>query len=289
MSGYKNFAVVGAGLIGKFIIDELLKEKAAGKVDTVVVLTRSAGGKDALAEKGAKPIVVDYSSSTSLQSALHGIDVVISTIDGRAIGVQEPLSDAAKAVGVKLFVPSEFAGDTINRAEEVPAYAPKNELRKHLEQIGLPWAAFFTGPFSDWILHQAFLGFDIDNGKVEVSGTGDGVVSWTSRIDIARYVVYATTVLPPSKLHNRVFKIQGERTSLNKVLAQYQVRTGKKVDITYLPLEEVEAKAKAGDVKSVIQLLFQLYGEYGTDEEMNVDWPDFNPQTGVDAILSYKA
>ncbi|KZO93431.1 NAD-binding protein [Calocera viscosa TUFC12733] len=289
MSGYKNFAVVGAGTLGKFIIDELLKEKAAGKIDKVVVLTRSVNGNDALAEKGAKPIVVDYASSTSLQSALHGIDVVISTISGLAIAVQEPLSDAAKAVGVKLFVPSEYAGDTINRTEEGPVFGPKNELRKHLEQIGLPWAVFFTGPFSDWILYQPFLGFDIGNGKVEVSGTGDGVVSWTSRIDIARYVVYATTVLPPSKLHNRVFKIEGERTSMNKVLAEYQVRTGKKVEITYLPLEEVEAKAKAGDIKSILQLVFELYGEYGTEEEMNVDWPDFNPETVVDAILSYKA
>jgi saccharopine dehydrogenase-like NADP-dependent oxidoreductase len=42
MSGYKNFAVVGAGEIGSFIIRQLLTEKAAGTVDNVVVLTRQA-------------------------------------------------------------------------------------------------------------------------------------------------------------------------------------------------------------------------------------------------------
>ncbi len=40
MSGYTNFAVVGAGNFGTFIIQQLLKDKAAGTVKEVVVLTR---------------------------------------------------------------------------------------------------------------------------------------------------------------------------------------------------------------------------------------------------------
>ena len=40
MSGYKNFAVVGAGAIGTFLINQLLTDKAAGTINDVVVLTR---------------------------------------------------------------------------------------------------------------------------------------------------------------------------------------------------------------------------------------------------------
>ena len=40
MSGYKNFAVVGAGEIGSFIIRQFLVDKAAGIINSVVVLTR---------------------------------------------------------------------------------------------------------------------------------------------------------------------------------------------------------------------------------------------------------
>jgi saccharopine dehydrogenase-like NADP-dependent oxidoreductase len=40
MSGYTNFAVVGAGTIGKYIVQQLLKDKTAGIVNEVVVLTR---------------------------------------------------------------------------------------------------------------------------------------------------------------------------------------------------------------------------------------------------------
>ena len=40
MSGYTKFAVVGAGSIGNYIIQQLLKDKAAGIIKEVVVLTR---------------------------------------------------------------------------------------------------------------------------------------------------------------------------------------------------------------------------------------------------------
>ena len=40
MSGYTKFAVIGAGSIGDYIVQELLKDKAAGIVKEVAVLTR---------------------------------------------------------------------------------------------------------------------------------------------------------------------------------------------------------------------------------------------------------
>ena len=40
MSGFKNFTIVGAGNVGGFIIEELLKEKAAGNIDEISIVTR---------------------------------------------------------------------------------------------------------------------------------------------------------------------------------------------------------------------------------------------------------
>jgi saccharopine dehydrogenase-like NADP-dependent oxidoreductase len=40
MSGYTNFAVIGAGEMGKYIVQQLLKDKDAGIVKEVVVLSR---------------------------------------------------------------------------------------------------------------------------------------------------------------------------------------------------------------------------------------------------------
>jgi hypothetical protein len=38
MSGYKNFAIVGTGVTGSFIVSQLLKYKATGTVNEVIVL-----------------------------------------------------------------------------------------------------------------------------------------------------------------------------------------------------------------------------------------------------------
>lgn len=46
MSGYKNFAIVGAGTLGNFVIRQFLNEKAAGTVNEVVVLTRQVNSND---------------------------------------------------------------------------------------------------------------------------------------------------------------------------------------------------------------------------------------------------
>jgi pyrroline-5-carboxylate reductase len=46
MSGYKNFAIVGAGTLGNYIIRQFLSEKAARTVNEVVVLTRQVSKHD---------------------------------------------------------------------------------------------------------------------------------------------------------------------------------------------------------------------------------------------------
>jgi len=41
MSTYTNFAIIGAGRLGKFVIDEFLKLKADGAISFVTLVTRS--------------------------------------------------------------------------------------------------------------------------------------------------------------------------------------------------------------------------------------------------------
>ena len=40
MSGFRRFAIVGAGNIGGFIVEELLKQKATGAIDDITIVTR---------------------------------------------------------------------------------------------------------------------------------------------------------------------------------------------------------------------------------------------------------
>jgi hypothetical protein len=58
MTGYKNFAVVGAGEIGGFIIHQLLVDKVAGIINNVVVLTSQ--GSLASESSGRTHALINY-------------------------------------------------------------------------------------------------------------------------------------------------------------------------------------------------------------------------------------
>jgi len=76
------------------------------------------------------------------------VDVVISTIPIPALDVQEKIAAAAKEVGVKLFVPSEYGGVTEGRTERAPGL--KANIQVQLKTLGMPYAAFYTGPWADF-------------------------------------------------------------------------------------------------------------------------------------------
>ena len=61
--------------------------------------------------EGATLIEGDISNPISFQDKLKGIDVVISAISEGAFQYQIGLIKAAKAAGIKRFVPSEFGGN----------------------------------------------------------------------------------------------------------------------------------------------------------------------------------
>jgi uncharacterized protein YbjT (DUF2867 family) len=93
-------------------------------------------------------VQVDYSSDESIKRALTGVDVVISAISPTALDVQEKIAAAAKEAGVKLFVPSEYGGASEEEAEGM--FGAKAKTQGQLKALGIPYAAFYTGPFSDF-------------------------------------------------------------------------------------------------------------------------------------------
>lgn len=180
----------------------------------------------------AKVVQVDYSNDESIKRALNGVEVVISTISGEALGVQGKVAAAAKEVDVKLFVPSDFGGITEGATEGL--FGAKANIQSQLKALGIPYAVFYTGPFADyiwssyvihvlWPFHpinlivKRFLELDVMSGEVSVGGDGNGGISFTSRTDIARYVSYVLTHLPPEQLKNRTFTISGENKVMSKL------------------------------------------------------------------------
>ncbi|KAI0067604.1 NAD-P-binding protein [Artomyces pyxidatus] len=283
MSGFRNFALVGAGNLGDFIIEELLKAKTVGTVDKVTVLTRTeSAGKESLqkfAASGASVIGVDYTNKDAAVKALAGIDVVISTLPIHALEIEFSLAEASKAAGVKLFVQSDWG----LISETKPLVPAKEASRENMRAIGLPWAAFCAGSWSDF-LFVPLLRLDVKGGKAEVGGDGNSPMTFTSRPDLARFVVYTLTKLPVSTLEYKVFSIEGDRKSFNEIFEAYEAKTGKKVDVTYKSINELEAAVAANpaDFLSMLHIRWVLEGTIKTSDSYL--YPDWNPKPVIDYL-----
>ncbi|KAI0302960.1 NAD-P-binding protein [Russula brevipes] len=282
MPGYKNFAIVGAGTTGSFVVRQFLEDKAAGIVNQVVVLTRE-GSKKTI-DGDATVIPVDYSNKESIMRALTDIDVVISTIASSALDLQIGIAEAAKEAGVRLFIPSEFGGSTEGKTEGM--FGRKARIHSQLKAVGIPYALFFTGPYADFLWAQ-FVSLDVTRGKVSVGGDGNKQVSFTSRSDIARYLSYVLTHLPPEQLENRTFTIAGDTKSFNEIFKEYDAKTGKKLEVTYVPVSDLEARIAANpqDFVAFVHKVWATTGPFGqTDNDL---YPDWNPTSVLDNILRY--
>jgi hypothetical protein len=174
MSGYKSFAVWGAGAIGKPIVVELLKFKSSGAIEKVSVLTRPVcsnidaqrpfqrslcpmlqTSKDnetnkALAAQGATIIPFDIDAAGAADS-LSGIEVIISALRfGREAEAKNV--HLLKQHGVKLFVPSAWgdSADIAIRTQPESVWTPIINSCAEAEKINLPVATFSCGPWPEY-------------------------------------------------------------------------------------------------------------------------------------------
>lgn len=182
----------------------------------------SVGKLDTYTKRGAMVApVADYTDVAAVSEALAGIDVVISTLSLAALQLQVPIAQASKAAGVRLFVPSEFGVPKDDAKEGL--LAVKAALIEQLRNI-LPFTQFFTGSCPD-IMWLDMLNLNIKSGRVAVGDDGNAKVPFTSRSDIARFVVYVLTVLPLKETKNKSLKIAGERIVRRPFIGRFDVRS----------------------------------------------------------------
>lgn len=279
-----NFAILGAGSIGTWIIEELLNYKASGVVNTVKVISRSDAIKSSNPEfftNGAEFAKVDYADEATVSTIFRGVDVVFSTISSTVVDQQVALARAAKAAGVKLFVPSEYGINTEDATSGV--FLAKKKFSEFLREIDLPYVKIFTGLWTDYCITPAW-GWKLDEGKVAFGGSGDFQASFVHRTDIARYVGYVFTHIPPSELAWKILRIQGELTTYNKIIAAYEARTGRKLEVTRTPREALAEKASKGDLNAFLLHEWDIRGATVGTPLTNDLYPNWNPKSVIDAI-----
>jgi len=187
-----------------------------------------------LAARGWQILQVDYNNASNLRFKLAGVDTVISTISGDA---QIALIDAAAAVHVRRFVPSEFGcTPSLRPADDMLDNGRRAALQRLIqhETNGMRFSVFTCGIFyerfgpggmaASQIGLQSNIGQEGDyimdfrrmKGQIPYyNTTGQHVyISMTSARDVARFVVTALDFAA----WPREFKMRGDRMSVKDLV-----------------------------------------------------------------------
>ncbi|EJD46928.1 NAD(P)-binding protein [Auricularia subglabra TFB-10046 SS5] len=277
---YASFAVAGAGALGSLIVSELLKQGAR-----VTVLTR---GENTKIPEGATITIVDYTEPEELAAALL-LDLV-----------HLPLADAAKAAGVKLFVPSEYGVVSHDLPEGLLSFKPRlhaylksiagtrGRLTFASKSIGLPYTLYYNGLFADLPLFL-FPAFDLAQKTLSNVGSDDIKFSATTRSDVAYFVAYTLTHLPPSQLENARLSIEGSKLTWKDIASVFEKKYGGQFTIINRDPARVEKEVQEKGVAAVgdypLWLFGKCHGNVGHDSNALV--PGFTPLSFYQAVEEY--
>ncbi len=217
--------VVGAtGQLGGLIARRLLE---SGR--DVRVLVRPGSAYQPLVDAGALPVFGDLKDRSSLDAALQGVDVVITTANAAlGSGADNPetvdlagnrnLIDAARAVGVGQFIFTSALGCT--QDSPVPFMRAKGLTEKHLRASGMPFTILAPDFFMEvWI--GAIVDLALAEGRaVPLVGEGRRKHSPVSMLDVAAFAVAA---IGHPAATNRYLAIGGPQAlSWREIVAIYE-------------------------------------------------------------------
>lgn len=178
---------------------------------------------------------VDYNNASDLRFKLTGVDTVLSTISGNA---QLNLIDAAAAVHVRRFAPSEFEGSpSVRPANDILDNRRRAALARlqHYEATGMKYTVFTCGIFYERFGPGGMARSQIGT-QSDIGGEGDYImdlqraraqlpfyneagqpvyVCMTSARDVARLVVAALNLTS----WPREFRMCGDRMSVSELVA----------------------------------------------------------------------
>lgn len=285
-----HVAIAGAtGNLGPTILNALLSAS-----HRVTVLTRH--GSTSTSKLQSHPSLtikqVDFASTTSIIPALAGVDVVVSSVAGDAIGFQNPLIDAAVAAGVSRFIPAEYGLDSANeKAILLPIIAEKYATQKHLhkkvEESGgkFSWTAIAVGWFLDWILQETDYVLDVKGRSATLFNGGDVKFSSTLLKDIAQAVVGVIEKREETK--NRVVYVHSAVVTQKQLIGYVKEKDGKEWKTKVLGTKELLAELSEAAVKGDFDAIGRLTPVIGTsDPEYGCDYTGYedNKLLGIEEM-----
>jgi uncharacterized protein YbjT (DUF2867 family) len=242
-----NLVVGATGLLGTEICRLLATE---GKPVRALVRPTSDRTKvSSLKNLNAEIVQGDLKDRSSLNAACRGVEAVITTasstlsrqegdsIQSVDLDGQINLINAAKDSDVKHFVLTSFSQCDI----EFPLQTAKRTVENHLKSSGLTYTILRPTCFMEVWLSPA-LGFDADNAKAQIYGSGENKISFISYKDVAKFAV-ASLSNPDAR--NSVIELGGpEALSPLEVVKIFEDVRGRTFDLQRVPEEALLQQLK---------------------------------------------
>lgn len=245
--------VIGAtGLLGSEIVRLL---RATGHAVRALARTTSNPARlEALRRTGAEIVYGDMKERSSLRTAFQGIDAIVTTASStlsRQVGdsIQTVdldgyfnVIDCAKESGVGRFVYTSIPQET---KYESPLTRAKAQVAKYLKNSGVEYTVLAANFFMEIWLSPA-LGFDPQNARATIYGTGEQPVGFVSYKDVAEIAVQSLGV---KGLENGTILVAGpENVAPLDVVKIFERSTGRRFTIEHVPEEMLlEKRSRATD------------------------------------------
>lgn len=184
----------------------------------------------ALIASGCTVVKVDLADPEQLQAALKGADTVVSALQGLSdviVGTQSDLLNAAVAVGVRRFIPSDYAADFTKTADEPNRnFDMRRDFGTVLDAATIEAVSVLNGMFMDLLAYGMPL-FDLKKKSVSYWGDPDQMLDLTTMDDTA--AVTALAALDPQS--PRYVRVAGDQISASGLAALGSELTGTKFEL----------------------------------------------------------
>jgi uncharacterized protein YbjT (DUF2867 family) len=246
--------VVGAtGIVGGMIARRLLEQDKEVRVlvrrdspSEQLAREGRATSAEELIEVGAQPVYGDLRDRASLQSAVEGVETVISTANSAGRGGEDNpqsvdlegnrnLIEAARDAGVEHFIfVSAFGADPVH---PVPFMQAKAQSEVSLRESSMEYTIFAPTPYME-IWAAVVVGMPALQGRpVTLVGEGRRRHSFISNRDVAAFATAAA--VDHSAARNRYLAIGGpEPLTWRDVVATYEHVLGRSIPVEFVAMGE---------------------------------------------------
>jgi len=227
-----------------------LLSSAGHEIRALVRGTSDLDAIDELGHMGADIAIGDLKDSNSLAAACEGVSTVISTAssmvhrqEGDSIATvdrngQLDLMSVAAESGVDHAIFVSFH----DMAEQFPLQDAKRAVEMQLQRGEMAYTIFQPTFFMEvWL--GTHLGFDAQNAKARLYGSGENRVPWISLVDVAKFVVAA---VENPNARNKTIELGGpDHLSPLEVVKLFEKVAGKPFSTELVPESALRAQLAA--------------------------------------------